>query len=770
MRINQLFRSLFRDRLNTSVVIISLAVGIASFNLIIMFINRELGTDSFQDKDDQIFALKCDDPWFPGKKIYYCKFGSAEYMKANFPQVEDFCRITNSGSQKIVINNETYFDHPAIISASANFFSFFSYSLLSNNQATVLESKSNIAISEELAKKYFGHENPLGRVIEIVNRDKTDKMIISGIFKKPVENTQLVFDMVRQIGESDSRCYIRLTKQSKKDEMEKLFFERKGSIPVINVGTPVPYYLESLREAYFDTIRRSAVETSRNITDLWVALVIGMMIFGIASFNYLGILSNRFLMKIKEFKIRQINGGSRSGIISSFMFENSILIGFSYLVSLYLMFELIPFFNELTGSNITVKFIFQPAQIVILMAVIAFIWIITLLFVFYLIYTEANNNFFKVEQTRQIKSVQMPVLNIFQIASSIALIICSIIIIRQMKFITRKPIGLDKTVIEVKLPGQYSDKALVFKEELIKNKSIKCISIVGSSPVLEHFLVSLKYQQDGVEKQYSLAGFSGDENYLKVLGIELIDGNDFSETESVIGKKCLINQSLAKLFPEQDLVGKSIPGMEDVTIIGIVKDFNYFSLKSYVEPSFISYSKKGSHLLVKASANQTIQARKIIAQVWHKLIPDYPIDTESVGDRFEWFHRENKNYIKLITSCSIISLFLSMIGLFTISFQKTRSRTKEIGIRRINGARVIDILIILNKDIVRWIFLALLLAVPASWYAMNKWLHNYAYKTEISWWVFVLAGTITLSIALLTVSWQSLRAATRNPVEALRYE
>jgi len=770
MRIKQIFRSIFRDRLNTSVVIVSLAVGIASFNLVIMFVSRELGTDGFQENADQIYALKCDDPWIPGKQIYYCKFGSAEYMKANFPQVEDFCRITNSGSQKIIVNNESYYDQPAIIAASANFFSFFSYKLLTGNPATALEAKNNIVISDDLAKKYFGPDEALGKVIEIVNRDKTDKMVVSGLFKKPTDNSQLVFDMVRVIGESDSRCYIRLARQSKKDEVEKLFLEKKGSIPIINVGTPGPYFLESLREAYFDTVRGSSVEASRNITDLWIALVIGIMILGIATFNYLGILSNKFLLKLKEFKIRHINGGSKSSIIHSFMLENSILIGFSYLASIYIMFELIPFFNGLTGSNITGRFIFQKEQIVILFGVVAFISMITLLFVSYLLNAEAKNNFLRADQTRQIRSVQIPVLNIFQIASSIALIICSIIIIKQMKFISNKPIGLDKTVIEVKLPGQYSDKAAVFKEELVKNNSINSISVVGASPVLEHFLVLLKYQQDGVEKQYTTSGFSGDENYLKVLGIQLIEGDSFSGILSGNSKKCLINQSFARLFPGQDLIGKGMPGMEDMIITGIVSDFHYSSLKSWVEPAFISFSKNGSHLLVKASDNQAVQARKIITQVWQELIPDFPVSIESVGDRYEWFHRENKNYMKLIASCSFISLFLSMIGLFTISFQRTRTRTKEIGIRKINGASVVEILAILNKEFGIWILLAIFFAVPVAWYAMNKWLQNYAYKTEISWWVFALAGIITLCVTLLTVSWQSWRAATRNPVEALRYE
>jgi putative ABC transport system permease protein len=770
MRINQLFRSLLRDRLNTSVVIISLAVGMTSFNLVIMFINRELGTDSFHEREGQIYALKCDDPWIPGKQIYYCKFGSAEYMKANFAQVEDYCRISNSGSQKILVNNEEYSDQPPIISASENFFSFFTYILSSGDWTTALESKYDVVISDNLAEKYFGSDNPMGKVIEIVNRDKTEKMIVSGVFKKPTENSQLTFEMVRRIGDSDSRCYIRLTSQFEKDETEKLLFDNRASIPVVNVGTPVPYYLEPLKDAYFDTTRGSSVEKSRKKSDLWIALVIGIMILSIAVFNYLGIISNRFLFKIKEFKIRQINGSKRSAIMFGFMAENAILISVSYLVSLYLMLELVPFFNSLTGSNITERFFFQPEQFTILLGVMALLVIVTLLFVSYLVNSEAKDNFFKVEHTRQIKSIQIPVLHIFQISSSIVLIICSIIIIRQMNFIKERPIGLDKNVIEVRIPSQFTDKAPIFKDELLKNSSINLISIVGASPLLEHFLVSLKYEQNGSEKQYVPAGFSGDENYLKVLGIKILEGDSFHEVQPGGTKNCVINKSFTKLFPGQHLIGKGMPGMEDMIITGIVEDFHYSSLKTWVEPAFISYSKKGSHLLVKPANNQTSQAMNAITQVWKEIIPDFPVNTESVGDRYNWYHRENENYLRLIVSCSLVSIFLSMIGLFTVSYQKSRSRTKEIGIRKINGASIISILGMLNRDVARWILLASVIAVPVTYFAMSSWLGNYAYKTEISWWLFAFGVTIVTVIAMFTVSWQSWRAATRNPVEALRYE
>ena len=768
--LNIIIRSILRQRLNSGIIIVSLSVGLACFNLIIMFISRELNTDNFHAYKDRIFALKCDDPWVPGAKMYHCRFGSAEYMKKNFAAVEEFCSFNNSGSQKITVNNEEYFDQPLIIAASKNFFSFFSYKLITNNPETVLEADKSLAISEDLAKKYFGSAEAVGQIIKIFNRGKEEQLVVTGIFKKPIDNTQINFDMVRTIAEADSRCYVRLASKSDKDAVEKLMFLNKESIPIVSLGTPGSYYLEPFKLAYFDVTRGSVIESSRDKTDLWIALVIGLMIIGIASFNYLGLLNNRLVEKNKNYIIRRINGGSKLNLILDFLSENGIIIGVSFLFGIFLMQEILPFFNELTGSNITEDFIFQPKRILSLSVVVLFLLFLTFLFVLIKIKTTININALKAGNNLLFGRIHLPAFNIFQLTSSIALIICSIVIIKQINYISEKPIGLDKNVIEVKLPGQYSDKVTLFREELIKNSSISQVSVVNASPVLEHFLVLLEYEQDGTKKQYSPAGFSGDENYLATMGIELIEGSDFSDNLTSNINKCLINQSFAKLFADQDLIGKSVPGMNDKIIIGIVKDFNYSDLKSEVGPGFISYSDKGSHLMVKATANQSEKAREIIAEVWEKIIPDYPLNIESIGDRFDWFHRDNKNYIRLIGTCSIISLFLSMIGLFAVTYQSSRARTKEIGIRKIYGAKIIEILELLNRNFLSWVAISFTIASPVAWYVMHKWLQNYAFKTVFSWWVFPLAGIIILSIASLTVSLLSWRTAIRNPIEALRYE
>jgi putative ABC transport system permease protein len=445
---------------------------------------------------------------------------------------------------------------------------------------------------------------------------------------------------------------------------------KKESIPVIHDGTPGSYYLEPFQKTYFNTSRGASFEAVRDKTDLWIALTIGLMIIGVAIFNYLGILTNKYQKKIKEYYIRRINGSSMFSLIARFMLENSIIVIVSFGFSMLILPEVLPFFNSMTNSKITEQFIFRQGSLAILISILVFILLITLVFASNLIYSNLSLNILKSDHNQKGGTRQIPAFNVFQIASSIALIISSIIIIRQMNYITNKPIGLDKEVIEVKIPGQYKDKTGVFKEELLSHNTINNVSVVGASPVLEHFLVSLHYQENGKEVQYSPSGFSGDENYLKVLDLELVEGNGFSDILSSNSKKCLINQTFANIFAGQSLIGRGIPGMEEMIVTGIVKDFHYSGLKSGIEPAFISFDNKGRHLLVKAADGMTSEARNTIEQVWQKLIPDYPVNIESVGDRYEWFHRDNTNFKRLIVSCSIISLFLSMIGLFACPFKK----------------------------------------------------------------------------------------------------
>jgi putative ABC transport system permease protein len=769
MNLRQIFRSILRDRLNTAVILISLAVGMACINLILLFIYREVETDSFHKNASRIYLLNCDNPFEKGTRMSQCRIGGVEYMKKNFPQVEDFCRIGTISIHKIVVNGQTYFDNPIVFEASSNFFNFFTFSLITNNPNTVLETESDIAISEELAKKYFGDISPLGKIISMTSGKATHDYIIKGIFRKPSFNSMLHFDIVKFPKESESYAFVLLKDNTDRADLEMIFAKEKEKIPNVNDGTPGQYYLESLKDAYFDN-QYSPLGNRRDKKDLWIALVIGVLIIGIGSFNYLGLINNKLINKSSELGVRRINGASTASLIFDFLAENLCLILIALAISMELMSWIMPAFNSLTGTDLSISNFLRKEGLVLMAGVSGFLLILSFFFSFFIISGKTIlSDLTKWKNVPKNKG-RIPSLSIIQVAITIALLICALIIIKQINYINEKNIGLNKDVVEVRLPEQYSDKAKVFKEELSTDPSVSLVSITNASPLLEYWMVLSRYTEDGVEKEYTPAYFPGDENFISTLGINLTEGRNFSGNMASDKNNCLINESLARKFSNLSLIGAKLPGDKNLTVIGIVKDFNFSSLKDKIEPGVIIYYTTGYHLLVKPVSGMTEAARKKIKATWESIVPDYPVNIESVKERYDWYHRENTDYVKLIGSCCLISMFLSMIGLFAVFYNSSLKRTKEIGIRKINGATILEIMLLLNKDLVRWVAISFIVACPVGWYVMNKWLQNFAYKTSLSWWIFLLSGLLALGISLLTVSWHSWRAATRNPVETLRYE
>jgi putative ABC transport system permease protein len=771
VKYNQLIRGFVRKPLNSSVIIISLAIGIAFTNLITLFIIRELNTDSFQKNMDRIYLLKCDNPFEKGSQMSTCKKGGAEYIKENFSQVEDYCRIRFANAQKVIVGNQIYNDNLAMFETSANFFNIFSYKLLTNNPDAVLTTKDDIAISEELAQKYFGERLPVGRIITIINGNNQTDLIIKGVFRKPAENTQFHFDIVKLNEDTERFAFILLKDNADPVSLEKQFEEQKDKIPVINDGTPGgSYHLKSFKETYFDTSEFSPLGDKREKSDIWIAMFIGLMIISVASVNYLGLINNRLFDKTPEFYIRRINGGTRISLIVDYLIENLIIIIIAFVISFEIISWIIPLFNELTGAAIDATYFFRPDSLLIMLIVVLFLLSAAFLFSFNKINKQTIISAHKGLFDKTGKLIKIPAFNIFQLIVTIVLLISSVTILRQINFITNKGIGLNKDVEEVKIPSKYADQTSVFKAELLKYPSVASISVTTASPMLEWILASFHYTENGEDRQYSPKIFLGDENFLSTLGISLIGGRDFSGNMNSDKNNCIINESLAKFFPERDLIGEKLPGYEKLTVIGIARDFHCSGLKDAITPGVIIFDNSGNHLLVMPSTGQEQALRTSISEIWQKLIPDFPLNIESVKERYEWYHRTDTNFAKLIISCCFISLFLSMIGLFAISFHSSRIRTKEIGIRRINGATIFQVLTLLNSDFLRWLIISFVIACPIAWYIMHRWLQGFAYRTELSWLIFTLAGILVIGITLLTVSWQGWRAAIRNPVDALRYE
>lgn len=770
MKFIRILKSLFRHPLNNLIIIISLAIGIACTNLIVLFIARELNTDIFQHNRDRIYLLKCDNPYEKGSQMSKCKKGGAEYIKENFSQVEDFCRIRFARVQKVMIGDQIYNDNLAAFETSANFFTVFSYKLLTDNPDSVLNSKDDIVISENLAQKYYGERLPVGRVMTIINGDTKTDFVIKGIFKKPVENSQFDFDMVKLSENTERYAFLLLKNNADPAELEKLLAGEKDKIPVFNDGTPGKYYLKSFKQEYFDTSEFSPLGNKREKSDIVVSMIIGLMIICVASVNYLGLINNRLFDKTPEFYIRRINGCSGTRLVFNFMIENLILIVIAFALSLEVILWIMPVFNELTGSPMNENYFNSPGSFMIMSYVVLLLLFVTLIFSVNKINRLKISSASKARIDKKGNIIKIPAFNIFQLIVTIVLLICSITILKQINLITGRDIGINKDVIEVKIPSVYESQTKIFKEDLLKYPSIAGISVTTASPLLEWIQTSFHYTVNGEDKEYSPKIFRGDEAFIRTLGISLSEGKDFSGNITSDINSCIINESMAKYFSGRNLIGEKLPGYEKLTVIGIVKDFNCSGAKDPVTPGVIIFDNSGTHLLVMPSPGQLQSVRNTISETWGKLIPDYPLNIESVRDRYNWYHIRETNFARLIIICCLISLFLSMIGLFAISFHSSRKRTKEIGVRKINGATVFEMISLLNRDFFRWVIIAFVPASLISWYIMSRWLQGFAYRTELNWWIFALAGLLTVAISILTVSWQSWRSATGNPVEALRYE
>ncbi len=769
MNLKIILRRLLRFKLNPIVIILSLSIGLACINYISVFIFREFKTDRFHKDWKNIYSLTTNNPFAEGEKEYFCHIGAAEYVTQNFAEIEDYCSYRYSPCIKTKVNNNTFEDSPGVIKASSNFFDFLSYKLLTSNSDNPLESSNNIVISEELSKKYFGSESPLGKEIEIFDGGGNKKYVVSGIFQKPLQNSQLRFDMVFKIGENeDSPCFIKLSQGASKKEIETFLNKNRNFIPTLHAKSKTTFYLVSLAESYFTPLQRSKNENNRDPKDLYIALIIGLVILLIALINCLGLINNNLQNKRKEYAIRLINGSTKKELIREFSIENNIYIGLSFILSILLTMLGLPYFNELLNTQIFLKFILLPEQIILLLGLLLIISGITYSFSSIKIRSQIQSNLLLAAKPIRQEKYSFPFFNVLQITVTIVLIVFSTIVIKQIHYITEKPLGIDKDVIEIKIPWAHRLKVYAFRDELNSSSNIESSSIVSTSPVLDYALYQFVYTENGEEKTYSPACFVGDENYLTTLGIKVLEGEGFSQTGSN-KNTCLINKEMANFFVGENLIGQNLPGT-NFKVTGIVEDFHYENLKTMIEPAMISYSEEGNYLLAKPLKGHLTEAMADVSRVWSTVIPDYPVDIESINDRYNWLHRENKKFEKLITLSSLISILLSMMGLFAIAIDKSNKRIKEIGVRKVNGAKSSEVIFLLNQEFCLWVCIAFIIAVPIAWFFMNKWLENFAYRTSLSWWIFLLAGGITFLITLFTISWQSWRTAIRNPVEALRYE
>lgn len=782
-------RNILRNKLSSTINILGFSIGIASCLFIFLFISYETSFDKFYPDADRIYRILGE---FSSKEKHetnvYAWFPVAPDIKNEIPGINAYCRISDFRQIKCFVGEQVFSIDKASV-ADENIFSFFGLNLKIGNPQSALNAANNIVLTENTAHKIFGNANPIGEII-IWNHTS---FTVTGILVNPPLNTHLNFDAlfsIKYIEQSNDfwkewgggisfLSYLRLSEGINPQQIETAmpdFLYRKINKNWENFGLQYSISLQNIKNVHITnkTIEYD-IPSTRSVTSMFIISSISLLILLLVIINYVMLYTAQKLAKSKDIGILKLHGASRFNLIIQTFIEVLCISLISTLIGILLLEFALPFLNNHLQTSVSLRhnifslFVFSIPSVLLLSAIITFLSTFRLITSKTIdIIRENNSNSY----TRQLKS---NLLISFQFAAVILLLVSVFVISRQNKFLSNKYLGFNKeNIISIQTEEEISsDKLIGFKHDLQQIAAIQSVCL-SSEPIGTN-LTKNGYTLEGSQESSMLNVVYTDEDFLSCFEIKLVDGKNFSANSELNKDAIIVNQQLVKKSGWKSVLDKTIERDGKLRIIGVVNDFNFASLENSVQPLIImanpawdGWNYSVVNFRFKTSDNQSLLSQ--IDDLWKSRFPGTPYSISALENLLDKNYQQVKSQQKLISFFSYLSIFIALIGLFGLNILNTRKRTKEIGIRKVNGAKSIEIITMLGKDILKWILLSFLLATPIAWYAMNTWLESFAYKTDLSWWIFALAGILVCVAAIMTVSLQALKTAKRNPVEALRYE
>jgi len=537
-----------------------------------------------------------------------------------------------------------------------------------------------------------------------------------------------------------------------------------------NVKDP-EFSLRSFNDIYLASDTEANDETKHGSMSLLIILmVVGAFIILIASINFINLTISRGLKKTNEIHIRRILGSSKTAIIFQYMLDSVILCTISILIAFAIVFFSLHSYENLIGKELNVLNVLNIKNILLIGVGIVSLGIIYGIFPSYYLTKVSTRQSTNGGQTGAKQSGFNVGLITFQYIISIILICGTIITYKQLLFTSNSNLGFNKEqVLSVDLGPSFTDNLSTFKSKLLENPNISGVSFISDDiTMLKQYGTVVNVDEEGYVFKFAVI----DPEFIPMMDIELIQGENFSQDiKSQMGKSYIVNEAgwdILKNSKTKDAGYK----INDGTLLGVIKNFHFESFHNKIEPMIFYWANNNYYnkALLKLTAGNTVQSINYIEKVYKEMAPESLCKYQFVDEEFNYLYNTERMMVRLLGIFSLLAIFIATLGIISLSTMAAETRTKEIGIRKVNGAKISEILSMLNRDFVKWVALAFVVATPIAYFVMNKWLESFAYKTTLSWWIFALAGILALGIALLTVSWQSWRAATRNPVEALRYE
>ena len=771
------FRNLWKNRSTSMVNLIGLTVALTSVAFIATWVHHELSFDKFNKKFKNIYMVASEWKYSDGKSDFIMETPTplGPYLKENFPEVIQSTRFEKQfGGRFLEAENKKFLEQGFAIEPS--FFDIFTVHFVTGDSRAIPSKPNSILISQRLANKFFGKENPLNKSITFfINTEKTKQYEVSGVYKNIPDNSSLQHDFLIPISIPEPNNWFAFGESTfllLPNEIDKANLNEKIAqfYNYDKLGFNIDWYLHPLKDMHFHSDFQQFVYHPGSIQYVYIFTIAGIFILLIAVLNFISLVSVLSTNRLKESGIRKISGASKKKIIFSFLAEPFILVSLS-LIFTFLLIEIFQSsFNELSDSTFVG---FHQNTFVLIALILAGIVIAGIagivpgIFVANLEPSDALK-----QKKKSVGGSYRKYLIALQFTLAIVLMSSTFLIHKQLNYIFHKDLGFNKeNIVHVPLKGKMGENYALIKQKLLTEPNVE--QVTNGSPIFSSGIEFPGWTWDGMNKdeKHSIAGINADGDFIKTFHLEIVQGENFSENNSS-NNKVIINEEAAKVMDMENPISQhmQLKG-KDYEIIGVVKNFHSRHFSHKIRPLMLTYGEDGHNLYIRYK-NDNNKAKIIVLanSEYDKFNPEFPFEYHFFSDEFIATYRNENKMLSLLSYFVVVAFLILGFGLYGLSKQMAISKTKEIGIRKVNGAKVSEILSMLNKDFIKWVSIAFVIATPVAYYAMYKWLENFAYKTNLSWWIFALAGLLALGIALLTVSWQSWRAATRNPVEALRYE
>ncbi|MGN6639319.1 MAG: ABC transporter permease [Mucilaginibacter sp.] len=791
------FRRLQRSRLYTLINLFGLTVGIASCVLIGLFIINELNYDRFNTNADRIVRMTMQYGEGGTQKFPLTGTKAGPQLQRTFPQVESFVRLINSSP--VVKNGDIMFNESRFLYADSSFFKIFSFKLLRGNPKTALNAPHKVVITENMAKRYFGNTDPIGKTLNVNRYSAPQDFDVTGIIQDAPENSQIKYDFIASfmslsVSKSEewwTANYTTYLLLKNKDQLPAFQQQLNTYMHGISKGelkladnSPLLYNLEPLLWVHLHS-QLGGLEPGGSATTVYILGIIALLILVIACINYTNLATVQSSAKSTEIGIRKVLGAQRHQLFSQFMGESFLLTFVALAVAVGLSVVLLPYFNQLTGKELSFGSLLQPLPILTLAMLCVLIAFASGGYPAFVLSNIKLINILKsgVKLTSS-GGIFRKALIVFQFTVSVCLIVATIIVLQQLNYIHKKDLGYDKDHVIVLSMDHYAHEHYeAIKNEISLLPNVLSLSGANAEPVLVQWGDGITADNGHGKTNLDIVALPSDVNFIKTMNMKIIAGTDFVPNDFKLmdttdkGKNFrysfILNETAARNLgwtPEQ-AIGKTIEKGNPGIVKAVIKDFNFASLHQPIGPMMLFLDTTfTNYYFVKVTGKNIPATLQSLQKLWKERVPTMPFEYRFLDDAYNNMYKTEQKTSAVFSTFSTLAILLACMGLFALSAFATLQRTKEIGIRKVLGAQVTNIVLLIAKDFLKLTLIAVLIAAPLAWYFMHRWLQDFAYHIQIQWWVFALAGVVCVLIAFVTVSMQSVKAALANPVDSLRSE